>query len=64
MEWMFIVALILTYVIIGRVLAEIYTKYEGYSPMYKEEDIFIRTFMWPFLLFFWGLSKLVERICR
>ena len=55
-----IIAVVLAYIVIGRIFAQIYTNIEGFGPMDYNDDIFWRTMLWPFILIWWCINSFVE----
>lgn len=62
MDVLLIIIGILVYLVVGRVFAQIYTNVEGFDPWDYHGDIFVRTLIWPLLLIWWGVDKMVEWI--
>ncbi len=62
MSTLVIIGIIVVYVIIGRIFAQIYVNIEGWTPYCYDEDIWTNAIFWPIKLPFWLLSLLIEWI--
>ncbi len=57
-----IIVIIMGYVIIGRIFAQIYVNIEGFTASSYDGEVVVCTVFWPVILPYWLISLLIEWI--
>ncbi len=62
MSTLVIIGIIVAYIVIGRVYAQIRINIDGFYPDWRNEEIFWHMVLWPITLPYWMLTLLIEWI--